>query len=120
MHLMIDGYITKHLDDRKALEAFVKYIASICNMQILSGPHTVEVTDENYEDGWSSVAVSKQSTIAVHMFSLARYIYIDVFTCGQRPDIEKIVLMARGIFGLYNEQVIALPRGHQHRGQDGR
>ena len=90
MHIIIDGQITKHLDDPKAIESFIRHTASSCGMQILSGPHTAEVTDHGFEDGWSSVAIIKQSTITVHIFSLAQYIYIDVFTCGPKPDIDKI------------------------------
>lgn len=116
MHIIIDGQITKHLDDPKAIESFIRHTASSCGMQILSGPHTAEVTDHGFEDGWSSVAIIKQSTITVHIFSLAQYIYIDVFTCGPKPDIDKIVDLARSMFDLRKHQIIALPRGDQHRG----
>jgi len=119
VHIMLDGRGCHHLDDPRAIEVFIEQCAQLCQMEILSGPVTAAVIGEGIEDGWSGQAIIKQSGIQVHTFPEARFIYIDVFTCG--PDIESQVIAdcAQTMFGLQEHHVKVLDRGKQHRLQVG-
>jgi len=63
-------------------DAFVKNIAKIINMDIISGPHSLYIKDKGNE-GVSSVTIIKTSHICVHSWDKLKpgLIHLDIFSC---------------------------------------
>lgn len=68
----------------KENDKFVKDIAKLLDMEIISGPHSKYISDKGNE-GVSSVSIIKTSHICVHSWDKVTpgVIHLDIFSCKQ-------------------------------------
>ena len=69
---------------------FIKELAELIDMKIISGPHSLYITDKGNE-GVSSVSIIKTSHICVHSWDKKTpgLMHVDIFSC-KNFSIKKI------------------------------
>lgn len=70
---------------------FIKELAELIDMKIISGPHSLYITDKGNE-GVSSVSIIKTSHICVHSWDKKTpgLMHVDIFSC-KNFSIKKII-----------------------------
>jgi S-adenosylmethionine decarboxylase len=103
-HLMVDGYgAPKHLlKDIDALKAMLSDIPRQMGMHTISDPLVVEVGPKNRKDpgGLSGFVLIAESHISFHTFPERGFVTIDVYTCQNELNAEKLITLFNEAFQL--------------------
>jgi S-adenosylmethionine decarboxylase len=103
-HLMVDGYgAPKHLlKDNEALTSMLTTIPLQMGMHTISEPIVVEVGPKNRKDpgGLSGFVLIAESHISFHTFPERGFVTIDVYTCQNELNAEKLVTLFKEAFQL--------------------
>ncbi len=103
-HLMVDGYgAPKHLlKDTVALTTMLTDIPQQMGMHTISDPIVVEVGPKNRKDpgGLSGFVLIAESHISFHTFPERGFVTIDVYTCQNELNAEKLIILFKEAFQL--------------------
>ena len=95
VHLMIDGYGASRyiLKDREVLLEMLIDIPKNMGMHTISEPLVVEVGPKNRKDpgGLSGFVLIAESHISFHTFPERGFVTIDIYTCQDTIDSERLV-----------------------------
>jgi len=94
-HLMIDAYGCDEikLDSKSSVANVISEIVTATNMKQLSKIEVYEVEGvPNTKDsgGVTGMVIINESHISIHTFPKRQYVSIDIFTCKNGMDVEKI------------------------------
>ncbi len=112
LHYMLDGYGADPdlLKDIPTLRNFLEKIPVAMGMHTISQPVVVEVGPKNQKDpgGVSGFVLIAESHMSFHTFPKRGFITIDVYTCQDTIDTEKLTQEFVAAFKLtdYEQQVI--------------
>jgi S-adenosylmethionine decarboxylase len=95
VHLMVDGYGAdpKRLSDESFLRTILEDLPKTMGMHTICDPVVVEVGPKNRKDpgGISGFVMIAESHISFHTFPARGFITLDVYTCQNDLDTEKMV-----------------------------
>jgi S-adenosylmethionine decarboxylase len=112
VHYMVDGYQADpvKLADKTALRELLNDLPTKLGMHTIADPQVVEVGELNRKDpgGVSGFVLIAESHISFHTFSKRGFVTIDVYTCQDHIDAEKLTKMFVSAFKItdYDEKVI--------------
>lgn len=119
---MIDGYGAPKaaLEDTDALTASLLYIPKQMEMHCISDPVVVEVGPNNKKDpgGISGVVLIAESHFAFHTFPSRGFVTIDVYTCKDQLDTDKLLQLLRETFQFSTEETHYIERGRRYPTED--
>jgi len=94
VHYMLDGYgaSSNILSDKEALAEILNTLPSKMGMHSLHEPVVVEVGEKNTKDpgGLSGFVMIAESHISFHTFPKRGFVTIDVYTCQNNLDTDKL------------------------------
>lgn len=115
IHLMLDGYGAdlETLKDFDKLKAILSDVPVSMGMHTISEPMVVEVGPKNRKDpgGLSGFVLIAESHISFHTFPNRGFVTIDVYTCQNEMDTDKIVSLFTDMFKLKDSDVYIQKRG---------
>ena len=93
LHLLIDFWDSKHLQDQALIKKALKKAAEACGATVL------KIVLHSFGDGAgiTGIAVLAESHISIHTWPEINYIALDVFVCGN-CDPHKAVPVLRKFF----------------------
>lgn len=122
IHFMLDGYgcNAELLKDAQALTDMLKNIPASMGMHTISDPLVVEVGPKNSKDpgGLSGFVLIAESHISFHTFPNRRFVTIDVYTCQNEMDIEKLTQEFVNAFKISSHDVYVQKRGVRYPAED--
>lgn len=102
IHFMLDGYgaSLESLTDRMKLTKMLVEIPLSMNMHAISDPVVVEVGPNNRKDpgGLSGFVLIAESHISFHTFPKRGFVTIDVYTCQDILDTNKLLSLFTDAF----------------------
>ncbi|MCX4162781.1 MULTISPECIES: adenosylmethionine decarboxylase [Paraburkholderia] len=114
-HLTIDGYFgdSERLNDRENVRRAIDELPGALGMKKLSTTevHFAKGNDIKDPGGWSGFVVIEESHISVHTFPAVGFVSIDVYTCRNGLDQQRIVNYFGERFGLQEFEVNFIKRG---------
>ena len=115
VHLTIDGY----RGDKEKLNNF-ELVYNILNelpdelgMKKLTTPYVViapPITEKD-QGGLSGFVIIAESHISIHTFPQRKFVSIDVYTCKDELDSDKIINYFKSVFNLEEVEVNTVIRG---------
>lgn len=118
VHFMVDGYDAppKVLRDKKTLELALGEIPKKMGMHTISEPVVVEVGPNNKKDpgGISGVVLIAESHFSFHTFPARGFVTIDVYTCKDVLNTEKLLSELKQVFGFTKEETHCVQRGRNY------
>lgn len=118
VHYMVDGYDAPSavLNDQTALEKALLSIPEHMSMHTISEPVVVKVGPNNKKDpgGMSGVVLIAESHFSFHTFPARGFVTIDVYTCKDVLDTEKLLKELRSVFQFTNEETYLIKRGRNY------
>ena len=94
IHYMLDGYgaSPEILSDVKALRNILDTLPGRMGMHVINEPVVVEVGPKNRKDpgGLSGFVMIAESHISFHTFPKRGFVTIDVYTCQNELDTDKL------------------------------
>ena len=122
IHLMLDGYGANPtlLKDKEALISMLKSIPVSLGMHIISDPVVVEVGPKNRKDpgGLSGFVLIAESHLSFHTFPNRKFVTVDLYTCQNDMDSEKIVKELRKAFEISSSEIHIQKRGTAYPSND--
>jgi S-adenosylmethionine decarboxylase len=95
VHFMLDGYGCPPalLKDASLLKTMLHEVPVAMGMHIISEPTVVEVGPKNRKDpgGLSGFVLIAESHLSFHTFPERGFVTIDVYTCQDELDTEKLI-----------------------------
>jgi S-adenosylmethionine decarboxylase len=95
VHFMLDGYgcPSPVLKDVDLLKKMLTEVPVTMGMHIISEPTVVEVGPKNRKDpgGLSGFVLIAESHLSFHTFPERGFVTIDVYTCQDELDTEKLI-----------------------------
>lgn len=122
VHYMLDGYGAKAevLSNKELLTNLLSEVPAQMGMHNICEPVVVEVGPMNRKDpgGISGFVMIAESHLSFHTFPNRGFITIDVYTCQNDLDTNKLTQKFVNIFGFdnYDEKVVA--RGTKYPTED--
>src|SRR3989344_8007317 len=117
-HLTIDGYDGNpdKLDDKKLVLNCLIDLPTYLGMKALSEPQVFQAPDNGIKDpgGWSSFVVIMESHISIHTFPKRKFVSIDVYTCKNDLDTEKVKKFFIKAFDLKDTETNFIKRGTKY------
>lgn len=118
VHFMVDGYNAPAtvLKDRSVLETALATIPKNMGMYTISEPTIVEVGANNKKDpgGLSGVVLIAESHISFHTFPSRGFVTIDVYTCKDSLNTDKLLVELRSAFKFTSEETHLIERGRNY------
>ena len=115
VHLMLDGYNANiaRLNDSEQLTKMLKDIPVSMGMHTICEPVVVTVGPKNRKDpgGLSGFVMIAESHISFHTFPNRGFVTIDVYTCQNEMDTEKLVALLTEAFDIKHSDVYIQKRG---------
>jgi len=115
---MVDGYDASPevLRNREVLTAALNKIPSNMGMHTISEPVVVEVGPNNKKDpgGLSGVILIAESHFSFHTFPARGFVTIDVYTCKENLDTEKLLSELKNVFSFTKEETHCIKRGRNY------
>ncbi len=115
VHLMIDGYEADQtlLSNKEALLNILNSIPVSMGMHTISDPCVVEVGPKNRKDpgGLSGFVLIAESHVSFHTFPKRGFVTIDVYTCQNDLDTDKLIAEFTLAFGIKRTDVYVQRRG---------
>ena len=107
VHLLIDFWDAKHLQDAILIERAMRDAATACGATVLE----IKLHSFGEAAGITGVAILAESHISIHTWPEINYIALDVFVCGTcNPHLALTVL--RSVFEPQRERVQEFQRGN--------
>ena len=117
-HLMIDGYGGSYekLNDQSFVLSCLQELPEKLGMKKLADPEVyfAEGNDKKDPGGWSGFVVIMESHISVHTFPARGFVSIDVYTCQNDIDRDRIVGYFSDKFDLSDTEVNFVVRGTKY------
>ena len=117
-HLMIDGYGGSYekLNDQSFVLSCLQELPEKLGMRKLADPEVyfAEGNDKKDPGGWSGFVVIMESHISVHTFPARGFVSIDVYTCQNDIDRDRIVGYFSDKFDLSDTEVNFVVRGTKY------
>jgi S-adenosylmethionine decarboxylase len=117
-HLMIDGYGGSYekLNDQSFVLSCLQELPEKLGMRKLADPEVyfAEGNDKKDPGGWSGFVVIMESHISVHTFPARGFVSIDVYTCQNNIDRDRIVGYFSDKFDLSDTEVNFVVRGTKY------
>lgn len=118
VHYMLDGYGANPeiLKNTEKLRQILEDVPVSMGMHKISEPLVVEVGQKNRKDpgGVSGFVLIAESHMSLHTFPKRRFITIDVYTCQDEIDSEKLTRLFTDAFNLESHEVHTVNRGTQY------
>lgn len=118
VHFMLDGYGASKeiLKDKQKLHDMLLQIPVNMGMHIISEPLVVEVGAQNRKDpgGLSGFVLIAESHISFHTFPERGFVTIDVYTCQNSINAEKLAQEFTTAFELTGHDVQVVNRGMKY------
>ena len=115
IHLMLDGYGAdpRILKDANLLTELLHKIPSNMGMHTISEPLVVEVGPKNRKDpgGLSGFVLIAESHLSFHTFPKRGFVTVDLYTCQNEMDTEKLIKELSEAFRLSDTDVYIQKRG---------
>lgn len=122
VHFMIDGYQAPKsaLKDKALLLKFLQELPEKMGMYPISEPKVVEVGPNNKKDpgGLSGFVMIAESHISFHTFPNRGFVTIDVYTCQDHLDTEKLLREFKDTFQFADEDTHFINRGPRYPDTD--
>jgi S-adenosylmethionine decarboxylase len=119
---MVDGYDASpaRLRDRPRLEALLNDLPARTGMYRICEPVVVEVGPNNMKDpgGISGFVMIAESHLSFHTFPARGFVTIDLYTCRDELDCDRVVEILRGTFGFTDADVFVQDRGLRYPARD--
>ena len=117
-YLMIDGYGGSYekLNDQSFVLSCLQELPEKLGMKKLADPEVyfAEGNDKKDPGGWSGFVVIMESHISVHTFPARGFVSIDVYTCQNNIDRDRIVGYFSDKFDLSDTEVNFVIRGTKY------
>jgi len=117
-HLMIDGYggDFELLNSEAVVKRALDELPLVMGMNKLAPPVVYSAPDNGKKDpgGWSGIVVIAESHISVHTFPARGFVSIDVYTCQNGLDQERIKEYFKKAFKLNELEVNFVLRGKKY------
>jgi S-adenosylmethionine decarboxylase len=115
VHYMLDGYGADHdlLEDIPKLTKVLHDVPANMGMHTISEPVVVKVGPKNRKDpgGVSGFVLIAESHVSFHTFPKRGFITIDVYTCQERLDSDKLTAEFIKAFKITNHHEMVVQRG---------
>lgn len=115
LHLMLDGYDASKemLQDEAALKVMLSEIPVKMGMHTICEPVVVAVGPKNRKDpgGLSGFVLIAESHLSFHTFPSRGFVTIDVYTCQNQLDTDKLVKELTAAFDIKRSDVYVQKRG---------
>ncbi len=115
IHLTIDGYRgnKEKLNDFKLVYNLLNRLPEEIAMRKLMPPYVIFApsTTEKDQGGISGFVIIAESHISVHTFPEKRFVTIDVYTCRNKLDVEKVKTYFKKVFLLEELETNVIERG---------
>ena len=115
---MIDGYGGSYekLNDQSFVLSCLQELPEKLGMKKLADPEVyfAEGNDKKDPGGWSGFVVIMESHISVHTFPARGFVSIDVYTCQNNIDRDRIVGYFSDKFDLSDTEVNFVIRGTKY------
>lgn len=115
VHFMLDGYGASEatLKDKDILTKMLHNIPKAMGMHVINEPVVVEVGPKNRKDpgGISGFVMIAESHISFHTFPARGFVTIDVYTCQNNLDTDKLQREFTDAFMLESSDVHIQKRG---------
>lgn len=115
VHFMLDGYgaSSESLKNREGLVNMLTDIPASMGMHTISTPTVVEVGPKNRKDpgGLSGFVLIAESHISFHTFPNRGFVTIDVYTCQNDLDTDKLTDLFTSFFNLKRIDTYIQKRG---------
>lgn len=106
LHLLIDFWDAKHLQDDAVIERAMRDAAAACGATVLE----IKLHSFGEDAGITGVAILAESHISIHTWPEINYIALDVFVCGT-CDPRQALAVLRSAFEPKKEKVLEHKRG---------
>ena len=118
VHFMMDGYgaDAATLKDEVMLKAMLHDIPAAMGMHIINEPVVVSVGPKNRKDpgGLSGFVMIAESHISFHTFPERGFVTIDVYTCQNDLDTEKLKAQFTEVFKIQSSDCYIQKRGTRY------
>lgn len=115
---MLDGYGSNPdlLKDVPRLEKILNELPVSMGMHTISEPLVVKVGEKNRKDpgGYSGFVLIAESHISFHTFPKRGFITIDVYTCQDALDTDKLTTELVSAFSLIEHEENTVTRGMKY------
>jgi S-adenosylmethionine decarboxylase len=115
LHFMLDGYgcPLEVLNNKELLTEMLRNIPTKMGMHIISEPLIVEVGPKNRKDpgGLSGFVLIAESHLSFHTFPNRGFVTIDVYTCQDILDTQKLTDEFVSAFKIERYDTYLQPRG---------
>ena len=91
MHLLIDLYGAKKLDDIDYIDSALRSAAAACSATVLS----VHLHSFGDQSGVTGVAILAESHITIHTWPELGYAALDIFLCGKHDPHLAVAVLER-------------------------
>ena len=122
LHLMVDGYgaDTERLADIAALTALLEELPAKLGMHAIATPQVLEVGPKNRKDpgGVSGFVLIAESHLSFHTFPSRRFVTLDVYTCQNSLDADRIVALMQDHFRFDSHDQFLQRRGLRYPSAD--
>lgn len=108
LHLLIDFWDAKHLQDAAVIERAMRDAATACGATVLE----IKLHSFGEDAGITGVAILAESHISIHTWPEINYIALDVFVCGT-CDPHQALTVLRSTFEPKKEAISEYTRGIQ-------
>jgi S-adenosylmethionine decarboxylase len=118
VHFMVDGYNapSEALLDVAKLTNALSEIPSNMGMHTITEPMVVEAGPNNKKDpgGLSGAVLIAESHFSFHTFPARGFVTIDVYTCKDTLDTEKLLAELKRVFSFTKEETYIIERGRNY------
>jgi len=118
VHFMMDGYGADEavLRDETLLRAMLHDIPAAMGMHTINEPVVVSVGPKNRKDpgGLSGFVMIAESHISFHTFPARGFVTIDVYTCQNDLDTEKLKSQFTDVFKIQSSDIYIQKRGTRY------
>ncbi len=118
VHYMLDGYGADReiLKDAEMLKSILYKVPDDMGMHTISEPLVVEVGPKNKKDpgGLSGFVLIAESHISFHTFPERGFVTIDVYTCQDTIDSDKLTALFKDLFGFTSCDERVVDRGTKY------
>ncbi|MCV3274440.1 S-adenosylmethionine decarboxylase family protein [Roseobacter sinensis] len=122
LHLMIDGYgaDAERLANKAGLTILLRELPELLGMHAIAAPQVLEVGPKNRKDpgGVSGFVLIAESHLSFHTFPSRRFVTLDVYTCQDSLDADRIVALMQDYFCFESHDVFLQRRGLRYPTND--
>ena len=121
-HIIIDCYgcVYETLKSESLIRNCINDIVKACNMELMNVPvvYRAKPISERDKGGYTAFAVITESHVSMHTFPFRGYNSIDVYTCRNDLDHNKVLKVVDKCFAPDNKDVSIVKRGIQFPNED--